>query len=217
MNFLSDEEKAAKARLIANTAKTIFKEQSYPEITMAVIAKRAGVSKGTLFNYFKTKENVFMYLLLDGYQQYFAGLINRLNAAEINSWDEFANWLLVETKDMATNETVILRLNSLRGPILEPGADRKQTLAQRERLYAINEELGEVIHQKLPQISVSAASHLFVIQSSIVSGLMNLSGLSDFNSEQIGDFKDFNVNVVAESIETFQDYLNGFSERNGIK
>ncbi|MEB3365558.1 TetR/AcrR family transcriptional regulator [Lactobacillus sp. R2/2] len=57
---------------------------------MAQIARESGVAKGTLFNYFKTKENIFMYLLLSGYQDYLKEVRQRFQkTASITSWNDF--------------------------------------------------------------------------------------------------------------------------------
>ena len=70
MHVLTPEEKQAKKQLIATAASKLFQEHDFNEISIAQIANESGVAKGTLFNYFKTKENIFMYLLLSGYQNY---------------------------------------------------------------------------------------------------------------------------------------------------
>ncbi|MBD9366637.1 TetR/AcrR family transcriptional regulator, partial [Leuconostoc mesenteroides] len=67
-NSMSSKQKYEKSQKIAQSALKLFEESSFDEITMEKIAQDAGVAKGTLFNYYKTKENIFMNLLLEGYQ-----------------------------------------------------------------------------------------------------------------------------------------------------
>ncbi len=67
-NSLTKKQKLEKSQRIAQVTLKLFRENSFDEITMDRIAKIAGIAKGTLFNYYKTKENIFMNLLLEGYQ-----------------------------------------------------------------------------------------------------------------------------------------------------
>ncbi|WP_283680199.1 TetR/AcrR family transcriptional regulator [Lentilactobacillus sp. Marseille-Q4993] len=217
MNFLTNQEKENKANQIAVAALGLFNTNQFTQISMNMIASKAGVSKGTLFNYFKTKENVFMYLLLTGYQQYFAELITRLDKSPVHSWDTVTEFIQTTTAELVISHGTLLRLNSLRQPILEVNADQDQTISERKRLYQVNEELGQKIHDQFTEITVSDASHLFVIQSAIISGLMNLSGLSDFNRQPVANFNDFDIDIKTESVQLMTDYLNGFAERNGIE
>ena len=44
---------------ILNVAREVFFEQGYSAASMSTIAARLGGSKGTLYNYFKSKEELF--------------------------------------------------------------------------------------------------------------------------------------------------------------
>lgn len=49
----------SRKQAIVETAKTIFCEQGYESTSMSEIASRVGGSKATLYNYFKSKEEIF--------------------------------------------------------------------------------------------------------------------------------------------------------------
>ncbi|MEB3362901.1 TetR/AcrR family transcriptional regulator [Lactobacillus sp. R2/2] len=71
----------------------IISKNDFNKISMARIARESGVAKGTLFNYFKTKESIFMYLLLSGYQDYLKDVLLRFQAAEnITTWAAFSSF-----------------------------------------------------------------------------------------------------------------------------
>ena len=57
--------KEEKLEKVFNAATKRFGETGYSETTMESIAEEAGVSKGTLYYYFDSKEELFMELLLD--------------------------------------------------------------------------------------------------------------------------------------------------------
>ncbi|TPR26276.1 TetR/AcrR family transcriptional regulator [Apilactobacillus micheneri] len=216
MNARTNDQKKQKATLISNVALNLFQEKPFAEISMNEIAKKSNVAKGTLFNYYKTKENIFMHLLLVGYANFFNRLLSQLNEKQINTIKELKNFLLNSTEDLIQKHFTLIKLNALRGPILENKASRDQTIDGRKDLYFIHEQLSKRIHDLFPKISISQANKIFIIQSSIISGLINLSGLDAFNQEPIkDDFVNFKVNVFDDSIETFSFYLDGLLKDKG--
>lgn len=210
MNIKTADEKQQKQVLIAETALNLFEENDFYDISINAIAQRSHVAKGTVFNYFKTKENIFMHLLLVGYQNFFLQTLNQLQQAKLTTIDELKSFLLMNTKDLIENHLTLIKLNALRGPVLEGKASREETIEGRKKLYEIHEQLGQYIHDSFPSIDVKTANKIFIIQSSITSGLINLSNLDSFNQEPIpGNMADFKVSILNDSIETFDFYLTG--------
>lgn len=58
--------KEHKRNLIIKTAEQIFFEKSYYETTMAEIAKKAGIAKGTLYLYFPSKKELYYTIVVKG-------------------------------------------------------------------------------------------------------------------------------------------------------
>ena len=58
----SSEQKALRRHAVLETAEVYFKEVGYEAFSMAQLAKKAGVAKGTLYLYFKTREELFLTL-----------------------------------------------------------------------------------------------------------------------------------------------------------
>jgi len=212
-NTLSPTAKQAKAQRIAQVAWQLFEQQAFTDISMAQIARQAGVAKGTLFNYYPTKESLFMTLLLVGYQRYFATLNADLAKGPVLTPTQLKARLLAETRALITDHATLVRLNALRGPVLEGHADREQTRQGRQDLYAANLALGQTVAAKVPALSVATASHLFVSQSAIISGLMNLAGLERFNHTSLAtNFPIFQIDLETEACQTFGYYLDGILE-----
>ncbi|KOY77710.1 TetR/AcrR family transcriptional regulator [Apilactobacillus kunkeei] len=210
MNIKTSDEKQQKQALIAETALKMFEENDFYDISINAIAQRSHVAKGTVFNYFKTKENIFMHLLLVGYQDFFLQTLNQLQQAKLTTVEELKSFLLVNTKDLIENHLTLIKLNALRGPVLEGKASREETIEGRKKLYEVHEQLAQFMHDSFPSIDVKTANKIFIIQSSIASGLINLSNLDSFNQEPIpGNMDDFRVSILKDSIETFDFYLTG--------
>lgn len=54
--------KEARRRQLLAAAVALFSERPYGDVTMAAVARRAGVAKGTTYLYFRTKEELFLAL-----------------------------------------------------------------------------------------------------------------------------------------------------------
>lgn len=60
---------------IVEAAMDIFAERPYDQVKVEDIAERAGVGKGTIYEYFVSKEELFAAILEAGFQQYFVTLV----------------------------------------------------------------------------------------------------------------------------------------------
>lgn len=58
-----------KRRLIFEAARAVIIDRGYDGATMEEIASRAGVGKGTLYNFFASKEALFLALILDSFER----------------------------------------------------------------------------------------------------------------------------------------------------
>lgn len=154
MNSLTEKQKTDRANKIAEVAWQLFETRPFTKITMAEVAKTAGVSKGTLFNYFDCKESLFMTLLLTGYQEYFNDVMQLIQAKASLTLADFIDLLLDQTKVLIETKPTLVRLNALRGPVLEQGANMAQTVAYREKLYAKNQALGQAVVARIPSLTV---------------------------------------------------------------
>lgn len=75
----SEIEKAARRGAILGAARQAMLEIGYEAVTMADLARRAGLAKGTLYLYFKTKEELFLWLQVDLVEELVANLEHQLS------------------------------------------------------------------------------------------------------------------------------------------
>jgi AcrR family transcriptional regulator len=71
---------------ILKAARCVFARQSYAETVVEDIAGQAGIAKGTLYLYFKSKEEIFLAALVEDARDLNAHTRERMLAAE--AWDE---------------------------------------------------------------------------------------------------------------------------------
>ncbi len=61
-----DKIKPAKREKLLSEAAKLFAQRGYNQADMAELASRAGVAKGSLYNYFESKQELYLYVCRDG-------------------------------------------------------------------------------------------------------------------------------------------------------
>ena len=68
-----------KRRLIVQTAVKLFSEQPFHKVRLDDVAEAAGVGKGTVYIYFKNKEELYYSLIYEGFADMIDGLQAKVN------------------------------------------------------------------------------------------------------------------------------------------
>lgn len=72
-----------KRQLIAATAARLFATRPFHKVKLDDVAAEAGVGKGTLYVYFKSKEDLYLWLIFDAFAQLVAHLESRLRGGAL--------------------------------------------------------------------------------------------------------------------------------------
>lgn len=72
------QDKEKRRQNFLEAAAGLFEAGDYSSVTMSQIAAQAGLSKGTVYLYFKSKEELFLQLLVDALEEWFAQLAQGL-------------------------------------------------------------------------------------------------------------------------------------------
>ena len=89
-----------KEDLIKSSALKLFSQKGYLVTTVESIAKEAGISKGSVYSYFSTKEEILEAVLKTGFESIFSNFVE-----EINNEDEFEHFIndviikIIENRD----------------------------------------------------------------------------------------------------------------------
>jgi AcrR family transcriptional regulator len=59
----------AKRERVLREAALLFAQRGYPHTDMAALAKRCGISKGSIYTYFESKEELYLYVCRDGLER----------------------------------------------------------------------------------------------------------------------------------------------------
>lgn len=74
--------KAEKTNNIARSALVLFSEKGYRATSVGQIAQAAGIGKGTVYDYFETKEDIFIAAVMEWLGQFEDSLVVRLDGLE---------------------------------------------------------------------------------------------------------------------------------------
>lgn len=113
---VKDDDKKIKKELLVRAAISLFNKSSFEKISMDQIAKKAGVAKGTLYLYFKTKEELFLEIHRLDYDAWFEAFQNFLRSKKPGlSSAELASWI---TNSLKENQRTV-RLMAIASALLE--------------------------------------------------------------------------------------------------
>ena len=71
---LREKEKQIRQQLIVDTAESIFQEEGHEAVTIRNVADQVGVSAGTIYTYFKDKEEMLLCVLINNLQLFEANI-----------------------------------------------------------------------------------------------------------------------------------------------
>lgn len=208
---ITNSAKAEKAEHILNIAYNLYLKSTFTNIKMIDIAKECGVSKGTLFNYYNTKEKLFLSLLRREYKKRFEILIEKLKKIEKMDHCEFKEFILEEMSNTLEGDSVLIRLTAILHIILEANIDYETALEFKGEFYSETKEMGMLISEKVDYMNVEDAMELFMTQHAIVVGYGNVANVPQVIKQVIEEqnYIEFKVDFKKNALRTMEFYLEG--------
>src|SRR5260370_41945480 len=153
----NDEAKQSRRSAILATAWQLFQGMPYSAIAMAEVAERAGLAKGTLYLYFRTKEELFLALqerqLVDWFDE-----VDRALAADhaVRTSGDIVT-LLCGTLERRPG---VARLLAILSPTLEQNIPFAEALRFTRALAARLAGTGTLLERRLPFLAAGAGARL---------------------------------------------------------
>lgn len=165
----SDDAKAHRRRVILEAAMEIYRESSFEGFSMAQLARRVGLAKGTLYLYFNTKEEVFLALLEDELTGWFDTIDNGLEQGiDVEGFLELIGRALAERPEM-------LRLMGQLHTVLESNVGYERALEFRQRLLERTMHTGMLLEACFRFLGRGEGVKLLVKIHALVIGFQHLS------------------------------------------
>lgn len=161
-----------KTKLILDTALELFAEKGYHQTSISDITRKAGISKGLIYNYFESKEAMLRSIIQTGFDAAYSNL--DLNKDGMLAQDEFVNFLRITFRTVRENPHFWKLYSAL---VMQPGI---QDLVMTE----YNEKAQDIQRLMLNFMKVSGSkapeSDLMVLSSLIKGAHLILITAPDF-------------------------------------
>jgi AcrR family transcriptional regulator len=145
----SADAKADRRAAILGVARLRGATMAFADLTMHAIAADAGVTKGTLYLYFPTKEHLFLALLDVELAAWFDIVDPTLTAG--GRWS--AERAIDVLADSLVTQPLLTRLLAILEGVLERNIDLETAIAFKERLLARTQHTATLLERCLPQLS----------------------------------------------------------------
>jgi TetR/AcrR family transcriptional regulator len=172
----SADDKAEKCGTILAAAGELILERDYRDLTMADIAVKAKVAKGTLFLYFKSKEELFLALTAGYFRTFFTDLESAISSATcLAGKAEKAQAILSAMTRHIGDDPGFLKMIVLLGPIIEKNVAYGKILEMKRFMLERMKSLGASLEEALPGMGKGAGVAFLMRVYGIAVGYLNLA------------------------------------------
>jgi AcrR family transcriptional regulator len=168
----SDEDKQERRNAILSTAWRMYtREPSFAAFTMAALAKQAELAKGTLYLYFRTKEELFLALLESGFDAWFDVLDARLRDGGQWEPEDAADAVVRSIRGRET----LARLLSILPTIVEHNVEFDAALRFKRQVMRRAQATGQALEARLPFLRPGEGARFLVHLHALVIGVWQLA------------------------------------------
>ena len=140
----------ARREEIINACEKLYQTMSFKEITIKEIGNVTSFTRTSIYNYFQTKEEIFLALLKREYELWIASLKETMEQVDTMTKDEFAAMLAHSLEERAQ----LLKIMSMNHYDMETGS-RPEHLAAFKAAYGESiRTVMDCLHQYFPEIPV---------------------------------------------------------------
>lgn len=204
----SKEQKDVRLDEIIKVACEEYATTKYEKISMASIAKKLPFTRGNLYSYAKTKEEIYLLVLIRDHQNWVNDLQNAFKEESSISIEEFASiWA-----DVYASNPRLLSLYSILYSIIEQNVSLDKLTQFKITFFEISIPVLEGICQVLPQFSEEQIYSFFQTQFIYIRGLYPATIENDIQEAAISaanipyvtpNFKDELTKFVTMILKTY--------------
>lgn len=212
MNYAkSKEQKLKKRTLLLNEVNRMYQSKGFYEIKILDVATNCGVSKGTVFNYFESKETLFLTLLIQEYGLWFDGLKQNIEAMD-HSNEALLIKVVTKYMDQSMGENIrLFHLVGLGHSHLEHNVSLRMAEKYRRFLNDRASEIGFQIAAKVESITQVQGIKMVVTLHTFLVGHGQMSQLPTIMTEQLplDELESFEIDYRVTMLETMKMYFKG--------
>ncbi len=160
------EQKAKRRAAILEAADTLLSPDDGDLPSAARIATQAGLAKGTLYLYFRTKEEIYLAQLAEGYARWAERVMKGLS----EEWPSLDHLLRRYIAFCVANPKTMF-LASIGPAVLERNVSEEAAFAFKKGLADTVRQVGELLSVAFPPLSAEQARKLYLHTAALTTGL----------------------------------------------
>ncbi|AZZ93727.1 TetR family transcriptional regulator [Hahella sp. KA22] len=173
---IDEQEKAARRLSILEAARALYLLQPTQLPSVISIAQQAGLAKGTVYLYFKTKEEIFLDLLGALYQQLLQELTEVADDRE-KSNEDLIGGLINQTTRFVQEHPHFMPLASMTSSILERNVEAERVADFKAELMGRIQILAVGLRRHLPQLTETQCLNLLLHTNALLLGLWQMQSV----------------------------------------
>ena len=189
----SPELTAARKEEIINACEQLYQTMSFKDITLKEIGNVTSFTRTSIYNYFQTKEEIFLALFEREYDRWNAELVSILKDNESLSKEELAEKIAVSI----SNREQLLKLLAMNNYDMEANS-RPELLTSFKVAYGTSiRNIRRLLQKFCPDMTVGAIQNFIYIFFPFMFGIYPYTAVTD---KQRAAMKEANVDYVYQSI-----------------
>lgn len=207
-----DTQKLERRQTILDSAWKIFQRSSYESVTMDAVARETSLAKGTLFLYFRTKEELFLAVTAQQLSGWFASIDEALTQISGAAAKEQVIALMA---DSLRERSGFTRLLAILSTVLEQNVTYESALEFKRQLLGSMLHTGAELERCLPFLNPGEGAHLLMQCQAIVVGLWHLCDPAPMSKQVIAlpEMRAFQVDFDHEFRQMFMALLNNLADK----
>ena len=170
---------------IVGACEQLYQTMSFKDITLKEIGNVTSFSRPTIYNYFHTKEEIFLALFESEYDRWNADLEKILNSDENYTSEQLADLIAVSL----TKRAQLLKLLSMNNYDMEENS-REELLASFKTAYGRSLRLfREIIEKNVPEMEETEIEHTIYIFFPFMFGIYPYAEVTDKQKEAMKEAK----------------------------
>lgn len=213
---MNEQQKEERRRLILEAAWHLLEETSYDAVMMQGVAERAGLAKGTVYLYFRTKEELFLALEGEQLAGWFAEIDKQLPRVAPNSTDAAIDAVVRILGDSLAGRQTLMRLLRISHTILEHNIDEATALRSKQSVGARVSHTGAILETALPFLEPTQGAHVLIQIYALVLGIQQLADPAPIVKAVVQNhhLDLFDINFATEFSHMLRALLSGLAQQS---
>lgn len=170
----SAEDKETRKNTILKAAWELYEQSEGKLPTVLSIAEKTGLSKGAIYLYFKSKEEIFLSQCVYKLKEWFAAILQSVDYEK----DQTAREVATQYVRYVVDNPLVLKITSLIKGVLEVNIDDEFVYQTKLEIAALLTSAGKMLADLIPGVTEREGTKFILRAYSLVSGMWQIVSIS---------------------------------------